>query len=184
MKTEPVLILIENIDILLEEPEQLKTPQNLLAKLLKVDEKEQEKIKKAKEKKSKKKKDDESVEYGLIEKVIDGISLQIECVTARIRTLGVNNKKYFICRLFFLTPRDTPDLVIQLKDLKAYTTNEDFKVMPSLRDCRAINRKRDDVHVFKEITTFVSLSLGPISILKELGLKIHVLINCRFLPIF
>jgi hypothetical protein len=41
------------VDIYIEEPEQLKTPQNLLNKLLKVDEKEQEKIKKAKEKKNK-----------------------------------------------------------------------------------------------------------------------------------
>ncbi len=97
MKTEPITLIIERIDILLEEPENLKTYQNLVAKLLEDSQKTRSKSsKKKKENNPKsndrnssnnssdaspsqpmKSKDSSSVKYGTAEKIVDGISIEI-----------------------------------------------------------------------------------------------------------
>jgi hypothetical protein len=105
-----IILIVVGIELELVEPEVLKTPQNLLAKLLgkgepvseKAKEKQEKKERKLAEKKEKKEKKarekalqdkEEKAEYKLGDKIVDGISIEIGSISINIRTLGPNKIK-------------------------------------------------------------------------------------------
>jgi hypothetical protein len=88
-------------------------------------------------------------------------------------------------KLIIFRPRDNSTLdhwVVQIKDLKAYTTNEEFKVV-DLKTSRKINKNRNEIYIFKEFNFSISAGMVPtdqsdtVYVLKNLPVKIHVSVS-------
>ena len=133
----PIVVEIEKIEIVLSEKSRAQIP-NTLGKLFK---------KPADSSSS-------SEDYGLKDKLGDGIQVKIKSIEVVVQLKGPNTGRE-------LSSTSPPLFVLMLEDVHLRQTDHNWKPVENLADARRFGDQKDDIYIFRQLSFRISCYLVP-----------------------